>query len=45
MGLHKKTKTMDETLEEMHIEFINSEEYGVLLQRFRDEEEERYSTK
>jgi len=45
MGLQKKTKTMDETLEEMHIEFINSEEYCVLLQRFRDEEEERYSTK
>jgi hypothetical protein len=35
---------MDETLEEIHIEFINSEEYSVLLQRFR-EEEERYSTK
>jgi hypothetical protein len=36
---------MDEILELMHEEFINSEEYIVLLRRLIDEEEERYLTK
>jgi hypothetical protein len=30
---------MDETLEEMHVQFINSEDYIALIKRLKEEEE------